>query len=212
MEKYYQKLGYVLLLLIPLMFIGFYPTYFKYFPNFKDSINSLTHLHTIISIIWVAILIIQPFLILNKKYKWHKILGKSTYVIFPVWILSFIPMMLLIIEKKLYKNLVFPIADIIILIILYVLAIKHKKTPAKHMRYMIASALVLIDPTVGRLAFYILNLGPLSMPFAYTLMNGILLLLIWIDYKNKKNYTPYLIALILFMTYNAFYFLVFYIY
>ncbi|WP_157841065.1 hypothetical protein [Neotamlana nanhaiensis] len=110
-----------------------------------------------------------------------------------------------------YYNLVFPIGDLIILIILYALAIKYRKVPSKHMRYMIATSLVLIDPIIGRIAFNNLPFGSLAMPIAYALMNGILLLLIWMDYKNKKDYSPYIHALICFILYHISYFLVYYI-
>lgn len=153
MEKNYQKLGFIFLLIIPLTVIGFYPTYFGLFPKFDEYIDTLVHLHFFLSTLWVAILIAQPFLVVNRKYKWHKRFGKSTYIIFPLWVLSFFIMIYKVIEKEDYDYLVFPVGNMLILIILYYLAIKYRKTTAKHMRYMISSAIVLIDPTVGRWTF-----------------------------------------------------------
>jgi len=209
METNYRKLGFFLLLLLPLVAIGFYPSYFKLFPEFNGYIDTLVHVHFFLSGLWVVILIAQPFLILNKKYKWHKRLGISTYLIFPLWILSFLVMIYKVIQKENYDYLVFPIGNMLILIILYILAIKHRKTMAKHMRYMIASAIVLLDPTVGRWTFTIFQTDLIAMPITYAIMNLILVGLIWMDKRNGKDYQPYVVALGCFLVYNISFLIVF---
>ena len=82
MDKTYKYLGYFLLLLIPLIFAGFYKTYFQPFPNFKKDIDFYIHIHAAIAALWVAILIAQPFLIINEKKALHRKIGKLTYFIF----------------------------------------------------------------------------------------------------------------------------------
>lgn len=209
METNYRKLGYIFLLIIPLVAIGFYPSYFGLFPEFNEHIDVLVHIHFLLSAVWIAILITQPLLIINKKYTWHKRIGRSTYIIFPLWILSFLVMIYKVIQKEHYDYLVFPIGNMLILIILYVLAIKHRKNTAKHMRYMIASALVLLDPTIGRWTFNIFQDDLIAMPITYAIMNLILLGLIWMDIRNGKDYKPYVVALTSFLTYNVAFFMVY---
>lgn len=169
----------------------------------------MVHLHFFISALWIAIIITQPFLILNKKYRWHRLLGRTTYVIFPLWILSFIAMIYKVIQKEDYDYLVLPIGNMLILIILYFLAIRHRKTTGKHMRYMIASAVVLIDPTVGRWTFNIFQNDLIAMPITYAIMNLILVGLIWMDKRNGKDYQPYIVALTCFIVYNISFFIVY---
>lgn len=209
METSYRKSGYLLLVLIPLVFIGFYPSYFQLFPEFNADIDILVHLHFFLSALWIAILIAQPLLILNKKYQWHRLVGKSTYIIFPLWVLSFIPMILKVIQKENYTYLVFPVGNMVILIILYLLAMKHRKKTAKHMRYIISSALVLLDPTVGRWTFNIFQDDLIAMPITYAIMNLILLGLIYMDKRNGKDYQPYVVALSCFLLYNIAFFVVY---
>jgi hypothetical protein len=209
MENNYKKTGYFFLIIIPLVVIGFYPTYFGLYPEFNEKIDFLMHGHFFMSALWIVVLIAQPFLILNKKYQWHRLLGRATYVIFPIWVLSFIPMINNVIQKGVYKNLVFPVGIMVLLIILYVLAIKNRKTTATHMRYMIASAVVLIDPTIGRLTFNILKDDLIGMPITFLIMNLVLAGLIWMDKKNGKDYQPYLVALACFLSYNIAFFIVF---
>ncbi|PKQ44261.1 hypothetical protein [Confluentibacter flavum] len=209
METHYRKLGYIFLLIIPLVIIGFYPSYFGLFPEFNEHIDVFVHIHFLLSLVWIAILITQPLLIINKKYKWHKRIGRSTYIIFPLWILSFLVMIYKVIQKEHYDYLVFPIGNMLILIILYVLAIKHRKKTAKHMRYMIASGIVLIDPTIGRWTFNIFQDDLIAMPITYTIMNLILIGLIWMDKRNGKDYKPYVVALTCFLIYNIAFFMVY---
>jgi hypothetical protein len=101
-EKY-KYLGYFFLLLIPLIFAGFYKSYFEPFPNFNKNINVFVHLHAFIASIWILILIVQPFLILKKKYSVHRTIGKLSYIIFPLLILSFIPQIIKIINTEILQ-------------------------------------------------------------------------------------------------------------
>jgi hypothetical protein len=114
-----------------------------------------------------------------------------------------------VIPKEDYDYLVFPIGNMLILIILYFLAVMHRKISAKHMRYMIASAVVLIDPTVGRWTFNIFENDLIAMPITYAIMNLILVGLIWMDKRNEKDYKPFVVALLCFITYNIAFFIVY---
>lgn len=208
-ENSYTKTGFFFLIIIPLVGIGFYPSYFSFFPTQFQKIDFLVHLHFFFSALWIVILILQPFLIINKHYRWHKRLGKVTYIIFPLWIMSFLPMINNLIQSEKYNVLVFPIGTMTLLIIFYALAIKNRKIAAKHMRYFIASAIVLIDPTIGRWTYTIFQNDLIAMPITYGIMNLILVALIWMDKRNGKDYQPYLVALSYFLLYNIAFFLVF---
>ncbi|SFN49778.1 hypothetical protein [Salegentibacter flavus] len=155
MDKAYKNSGYFMLLLIPLVILGFYKTYFSQFPDFNEKITMFHHLHAAIASVWILTLIIQPLLIRHRRYKIHKMIGKISYIIFPVLILSFIPMMLRIIYSDHPVNLFFPIADCTLLILFYSLAVYNRKNTPKHMRYMIGAAIVFLGPTFGRIAPYI---------------------------------------------------------
>lgn len=210
MDKSYKFTGYFLLLLIPLVFAGFYKTYFEPFPNFKKNINALTHLHAFIAAIWVLLLIVQPFLIFNKKFALHRKAGKLSYVIFPLLILSFIPQIIKIVRTENIANLFFPLGDGTLLILFYALAIKNRKTSAKHMRYMIASALVLLGPTVGRIGPGLLGWTDLyTQNIQYVIIYSILIGLIFYDLKNKRKFQPYLMAIAGFVTHQLVYYRVF---
>ena len=193
MEKAYKNLGYFLILLIPFTLLGFYKTYFNQFPTFQDT-SSYIHIHAAIASIWILLLVAQPLLIKKKKYKLHKQIGKISYLVFPLLILSFIPQMISIINSDNPTVLFFPLSDSITLIIFYSLAIYHKRNVSKHMRYMIGAALVFLSPTLGRIGPLLIGLSDtVTQNILYGIIYLILIVLIFYDRKNGRNYKPYVL-------------------
>lgn len=210
MEKVYRNTGYFMLLLVVLVFLGFYKTYFNQFPDFNEKITLFHHLHAAIASVWILTLISQPLLIRYRKYKTHKILGKSTYVIFPLLIMSFVPM----IFKTLYSDepqyAFFPIADCFLLILLYSLAIYNKRNTSNHMRYMIGAAIVFLGPTIGRIGIVLIGLsGELTQNSQYGITYLILIGLILLDRKHHKNFRPYVLMFTGWIVHHITFYLIF---
>ena len=196
MEKAYKNLGYFFLLLIPLTFLGFYKTYFIQFPSFEENITSFIHLHAIIASIWILLLIVQPLFILSRNNKLHRKIGKLSYIVFPILILSFVPQMIRIINSDAPQFLFFPLADSVLLILFYSLAIYHRRKVSKHMRYIIGSATVFLGPTSGRIGPHIFEWSEIvTQNIQYGIIYLILIGLIFYDKRNKNNYRPYLLIL-----------------
>jgi len=209
MEKKYRYLGYVLLLLFPLIFAGFYQTYFRNFP-FADRITYFEHLHAFIATVWVLLLVIQPILIRNKNYRLHKKLGKFSYFVFTLLILSFVPQIIKVVKTEPLENLFFPLADTCLLLTFYLLAIYYRRNIAKHMRYMIAGALVLLGPTVGRMGPILFGWsGLLTQNIQYGIIYGILVGLLIYDGKKIKNNKPYVLAAFFFMLHQLVFYIMF---
>lgn len=196
MEKAYRNLGYFLLLLIPLTFLGFYKTYFVQFPNFEENINIFIHLHALIASIWILLLIVQPLLIINRKNKLHRKLGMLSYIIFPLLILSFVPQMVRIIHSDTPQVLFFPLADSVLLLLFYSLAMYNRRNASKHMRYIIGTATVFLGPTLGRIGPNLLDWSEnVTQNIQYGVVYLILIGLIFYDKRNKKKSRPYLLIL-----------------
>ena len=210
MDKSYRYLGYFFLLLIPLTFLGFYKTYIVQFPNFTKNITSFIHIHAFIATVWIAILIVQPFLIINKKYALHRKVGKLSYIVFPLLILSFIPQIIRTANSDNPKNLFFSLADSVLLIVFYSLAVYYKKISSRHMRYMIATTLVFLGPTVGRIGPILLGLSELvTQNIQYAITYLILVTLLLYDKNNNKKYQPYVTAICFFAFHQVVYHIVF---
>ena len=209
MERTYKYVGYFFLLLIPLIFAGFYKSYFQSFP-FAKNIHVFEHLHAFIASVWVLILIVQPFLIFNNKTALHRKVGKLSYFVFPLLVLSFIPQIMKIVRTENISNLFFPLGDGTLLITFYSAAIYYRKNSSKHMRYMIALALVLLGPTWGRIGGSLLGLSDLATQnIQYAIIYSILISLTLYDIRNKRKYFPYIIAMFGFMIHQAVYYWVF---
>jgi hypothetical protein len=141
-------------------------------------------------------LIVQPLLIKNRKNELHKRIGKFSYLLFPLLILSFIPQMIRLINSDNPAFLFFPLSDCIALTIFYLLAIYHRKNPSKHMRYMIGTALVFLSPTLGRIGPLWLGVSDVvNQNVIYGIIYLIMIGLIFLDRKSGKDYNPYLLIL-----------------
>lgn len=216
MEKAYKNISLFFILILTIVVLGFFKTYFGLFPAFKE-VTNIQHIHGLLFLIWFVMLIIQPILIKRKLYKWHRLLGKVSYFIVPLIVFS-----IFFIAKEMYETmpaevpqakrisiLYVPFYQILDFVLLYVLAILYKKKIAYHMRYMIATSLAVYGAALKR-AF--INLGGVNGKdaFLYTfiLTDLIIIGLIMYDLKHRKDYKPYIVSLIILMLSQAgFYFL-----
>ena len=200
MEKGYRNIGFLFLIFIPLTFLGFYKTYFSLAPGFDETVDVNTHIHALVASLWICLLICQPLLIRYRNYRLHRTLGKVSYFVFLALILSFIPQMIKEVGKGFFPlNATF---DIVLLILFYALAIRHRKQVSIHMRYMIAIALIFIGPTLGRMLVYLFGLGEIGfLQIPYLLVIGTLAGLIFWDKSKGRNYQPYVVTTVAFLVY-----------
>ncbi len=204
MERNYRNLGFVFLLLIPLILIGFSSDYLAKLFNSKQNVHFLIHLHFWVSAIWVILMIVQPLLIRFKRPRLHKQLGKFSYVLFVLFNLTLIPFIIGVTDYVLKGGsptvMVSTLFNVVLVNVFFVLAMIHRKNIALHMRYMIALALVFLFPPVGRIVMQnTQNLFLAAVHINYTLVNLILVGLILLDKTHQRSYRPYAIALVAFM-------------
>jgi uncharacterized membrane protein HdeD (DUF308 family) len=210
MEKKYRYLGYFMLLLIPLIFAGFYKSYIGQIPDFTENITIYMHIHALIATAWIAMLIAQPLLILNKKTALHRAIGKLSYIVFPLLVLSFIPQIIRNIDQGQMLFLFYPLADGTLLVVFYSLAIYNRKKSPMHMRFMIANALVFLGPTIGRIGPSLFEWSlVVTQNVQYTIIYSILLGLILYDRANNRKYTPYLVAVGCYAVHQAVFYIIY---
>jgi len=208
----FNKSGYYFIGLLFLALIGFWDSYFsKIFSDmlFSD-INGYKHFHAVTMLLWIGLLITQPFLIKYRKYSLHKNLGEFSYALVPVLIVSLVLLAhsqitirdFGITYARLYI-LFLQLSLLFIFIVAYALAIIYRKTPYLHARYMIATSLTLIDPAVARIP---LNIP--SLPFDYqvltfALTDIVLLILIFMERKQKNGRVVFPVMLLLFLVFQV---------
>ncbi len=184
--------------------VGFYKKYIALFPTFTD-VSGVTHYHATLMFLWLALLVIQPVLILNGKITWHKIIGKTTYLIAPLLVVSmflitnqgYLSKLKRMTQVEAYANMSANIPDFFAFALLYGLAIYYRKKTDWHARFMIATIFPIIGAAIVRILMR--NFG-VSSPMAFStvmyLSDVMCLIFLVADLKSKK-YQPYLIALII---------------
>ncbi|HTB25851.1 MAG TPA: hypothetical protein VK711_10780 [Puia sp.] len=206
MEKEYRNIGYPFIFLLFLVFFGFFKTYFGLFPHFNEHTTAIVHFHVFVLVLWIILLIIQPILISQNKYATHRLIGRFTYFLVPLIILSFIGMMNKQITETSSKNLLaildgiyLPLTDTFLFSTFYILAIINKRNTVIHMRYIIMTGLVFIDASLIRsLAIWFHVDFFYAALISISFVDLILITLIFLDKLKGRAYKPFLISLILF--------------
>ena len=229
----YPNLGYWFLLIILLVFGGFYHTYFSVFFEPKATI---IHVHFGLMAVWVIMLIVQPFLIKYKKKVLHRRVGKASYVLLPLLLISAFLMAkhgyfvyMDTIAKEAVKGIPKYTQEELLhlsakyqalsmfymfwLGLFYTLAIINRKSTYVHARYMLAAALTVLGPTVDRIWFMVVGISvfPLGIPvetLAYALIIIILIYLLWLDYKGGRNTKTLEICLVIYFISQGLYYVV----
>jgi len=205
-HAYRNTIIFVILILAGVQW-GFYYSYTSKFPEFKG-ITNLTHVHGMLMMTWLMLLIIQPFLILTGRQKLHRIIGKSSYVIGPLIIIS-----LFLIGRQGYNGLVkdnpaqlareisvLDIRGFLTFGVFWALAMINRKNSDTHMRYMIGTAILAIGPGIGRGLMAAFNLDlVVSLTITDCIDIAIVGILLGFDIRRNRNYRPYLTILLIFI-------------
>jgi hypothetical protein len=204
MESSYKNIGYFFIVIWILALIGFHQTYTVFFPAFKG-FRWEQHFHGAMLMAWFAMLIVQPFLIKFRKYDWHRAIGKVGYVLAPLVCFSILEVSRMVYlretvhrpQNEVLGQLSLDIPAILTFGLFALLAFMYQKQPAIHMRYMIATSLLMIGPGLGR-ALIILGGIPFPVSVTLVLYLSTLLALVFLilDIRNRKNPTPFSVILL----------------
>ena len=205
MEKtLHNRIGYGFVALLIISLLGFSQTYLIEFPNFK-SFTTAHHFHGLMALLWILLLIVQPFLIRAKKYELHRQVGKLGYVIMPLLVVS----LFFVAKATYFKNLatqsevealaILPngTVEIFAFSLLFFLAMKYKKNTPYHLRFMASTGLMMLGPGLGRL------LVTNGIPFPIVIVSiilgttGVALLWMILDIRNKKSAFPMLVFVVI---------------
>lgn len=190
----------------------------SYFVSITDQENYRMHTHGVTLIIWFMLLVVQPYLIRTKRYKLHRSIGKLSYVIVPLLIFTTLDLL----QYRLHKSPILGTSEfffialvvnaLLAFIILYGLAIYHRKKPMIHARYMICTVFPFFTPVTDRIIHnYIPSLlvylptleGYPIAPVAGFLLADLILvgLSIW-DWKSHQRINVFPFALIVLLLYH----------
>ena len=175
----YRSAAPFFVVLVLLAIPAFWPSYLH--PKSVEA-DFHVHLHGIAMLLWSAMLVAQPWLIHAGKWKLHRQLGKVSYGLAPLVVVS----TLLLARYRLTQAyppeqlyfLYVQLGLIALFAIAYTQAIRYRKSPAVHARYMVCTALTLVDPIVARLLDICCGIEPpLLQAITYAMVDAILLCL-----------------------------------
>ena len=190
-------------LLFILLQVAFHPTYLQSFPQF-EGFSWIHHTHGAIMVSWMILLVVQPYLIHKGKYKTHRLIGKVSYFIAPLMLIS-----MFLATKLNYLKTVdeMPFKDVayiqalnfitpLLFLLFYSLAIIHKKEIFKHKRYMIGTAFTVVTAILSRFLYLVFGSSIEPYDFFISLYLGIIvsMLLLLNDILKKENPIPYTIV------------------
>jgi hypothetical protein len=209
MEKTYRQVWILFTAVFVIVFLGFFRTYFIRFPRFENT-SPVLHFHAFVFLSWFVLLFIQPYLIKKRKYALHRKLGKVSYFLIPLIALStfgvargmYLRELGHIPQNENIGALIVPFSQTLVFVTLYLLAIRNKKRVSFHLRYMIATSIILIGPAIRRIfAGWMHMPGQVSFLLSFLIMAASLTGLILYDKMHGKKFQPYVVALILFTAY-----------
>lgn len=199
-----NNIGYFFIAVWIVVMAGFHNTYTVFVPTFTGFIW-MQHFHGAMLMIWLILLIIQPFLIKYKKYKWHRALGKLGYAVAPLVVFSILGVTKMVYfrevahrpEKEVLGQLSLDIPAIFTFAFFALMAFIYKKQTAAHVRYMIATSLLMIGPGLGR-ALIIFGGIPFPVAVSAVLYFTAFLSLIFLlfDLRNKRDAKPFTVITI----------------
>ena len=198
MRGKYAILSVIFLILYAFVHLGFYPTYFRHFPNFEP-FKLMHHIHGGIMSGWLFLLIAQPLFLAIKKPEWHVVTGRLSYVYAPIVILS-----LFQVTKFSYNRWVdevghaqaisdqaLSLGQIATFGTFYALAMLFRRKLFLHVRFICATGLLALLPAANRLMRAYTELDPSQCLFISSMLTicTAFLFLVY-DILKRKNPVP----------------------
>lgn len=193
-----------LTLLVPLIAVGFWPSYFA---RALDEPQWRIHAHGALMFSWVALLLAQAFLVRANRRPLHRRLGRVSFVLVPLIVLSSLSVAHWRFNHPandpfdtLAYFLYVQVALLAQFVVAWSLAMANRAQPLVHARYMLCTALAIVDPIVARLLFTWFAIDwPQAQVVTFALVDGVLLLLMARDIANRfpRPVFPRMLALFL---------------
>lgn len=215
-KSLYQRSAFWLILFLAFAVFGFWKSYYS--PSEKD-LSFYQHFHGISMTVWCLMLIGQAFLIRYKKYDFHRLVGKSSFVVFPILILSTFLMIHSSlgssgnINTRTLYSMALMVNATLVLMIIYGFGMYFRKDRLTHARYMVCTVFPMFTPITDRIIYnYIRPLVPFApkiegmpiVPFYGFLLADLIVvgLAIW-DWRVHRRKDVFLMVLGLLLIYHV---------
>jgi hypothetical protein len=192
-----------LALLVPVTVFAFWKSYFGILGNLPEGITALVHVHATLMILWLFMVIAQAWFVRTMRFRLHRWVGRSSYVIVPVIILSGLvtthasfnkPLPPGVTEVEIRSLDVITLGQLVAFGLTWWLAIVYRKQTALHVRFIVSTVFAIGNAIVFRIfIFWVPGFETLE---AATSANGTVLILlllglIALDWRRGMRRSPY---------------------
>lgn len=154
-SKYVFWIRFYLLLFLSTL-VGFGFTYLKFAPYF-DGFPWFVHLHFLAFVLWYLVLLLQPYLIKQRRRALHRSLGKFTYGLLAVLVVSVLVMVRWQVREKWGTDpeaaslgAFVGVLDAISLVVYFSIAMWNWRNVRWHVAFVLACSLVIFNPGLAR--------------------------------------------------------------
>jgi hypothetical protein len=186
--------------------VAFWPVYIVRLP-FEAEL--FVNLHTSGVVLWMLLLIAQPWLIGRGRRPLHKKIGRISYVLVPYIAVT---SLLLAHNRTAALNpadfaqfghsIYLPFVAIVTFCAAWGLAIANRRDPFLHGRYMVGTAFALFDPIVARLLMFYSPLPPDDFVYpaiGFGSADLAILALLWLDRKEPRGRKAWAVLLAIYV-------------
>jgi uncharacterized membrane protein len=171
--------------LLAVALLAFWPSYVSR----PLASSPVTHFHAFTATLWMLMLIVQPLAIRKRRLTLHRALGRVSYILAPLVVIS----MLLLAHDRIrgltgaryaFQTyiLYLQLSLALLFAVAYTLAIVKRRVPAVHARFMICTALTLVDPIAIRLLLWMNAEATWNYQWAtYAATDVALIVMIWFE-------------------------------
>jgi hypothetical protein len=195
---------------------AFWPRYFSHLAS-QPSYHA--HAHGLVMLLWCALLVAQASLIRMGHRAVHRQLGRLSYLLVPLIVLTTVNFVHFRVRdlERVPVEWLYLLALILnalpAFVLLFALAIYHRRTTGTHARYMICTLFPLFTPVTDRLIgvytpalvplFPTIGAEPVLPLFGFALADAMLVaLLIW-DWRANRRRDVFPVALLVLLTYHV---------
>ena len=208
-RKPYRNVYIYLALLIPATLLAFWKTYSSGVTFSGRSATPVVHVHAALTALWVLMLIGQAWLVRTKRFRLHRWVGRSSFLIAPIIIWSAAVAVRGTIGRDAEGIVqgaspqIFGLGQVLVFAVTWGLAILYRKRTALHVRFMVSTVFAMGTAIGFRLARNWLgwvpgldSIGGLAIG-NLVLLTLPLLVLIAVDWRMGMKRSPYWVVTIL---------------
>lgn len=183
-------------LLLIVAVVGFYPSYF----SVLGDTDAAHHFHGMLATAWMLLLILQSWLMRQRLFRGHRLVGRVSFVIAPLFVASGLVVIYVMVSSSNGFSKAFGarFAFVDLLAIgyfaaAYALAIRHRRNIALHARFLASTAILVLPPALARALQLIPGLDSVvpSVNASYFISELIVVTLLISDARRSAPLGPY---------------------